>query len=59
MNMKDAFEIIIGTSEKLNRKTCLLVDDVITTGATTNSCAKEILAAGAKSIIAACAALAK
>jgi Predicted amidophosphoribosyltransferases len=58
-NMKDAFETLPGASKKLYGKTCLLVDDVITTGATTNSCAREILAAGAKSIIAASAALTK
>jgi ComF family protein len=59
MNMKDAFEIIMGASEKLNRKNCLMVDDVITTGATINSCARAILAAGSRTIIAASAALAK
>jgi ComF family protein len=58
-NMKDAFETLPSASEKFYGKTCLLVDDVITSGATTNSCAREILAAGAKSIIAASAALAK
>jgi competence protein ComFC len=58
-NMKDAFKTLPGASKKLYGKTCLLVDDVITTGATTNSCAKEILAAGAKFIIAASAALAQ
>jgi ComF family protein len=59
MNMKDAFEIIAGASESLNRKKCLMVDDVITTGATINSCAKAILEAGSIKIIAASAALAK
>jgi Predicted amidophosphoribosyltransferases len=58
-NMKDAFETLPGASKKFYGKTCLLVDDVITSGATTNSCAREILAASAKSIIAASAALAK
>jgi ComF family protein len=59
INMKGAFEIIMGASEKLNRKNCLMVDDVITTGATINSCARAILAAGSRTIIAASAALAK
>jgi ComF family protein len=58
-NMKNAFETSPNTSEKLRGKACLLVDDIITTGATMNSCAKEILTAGPKSIIAASAALAK
>ncbi|MBN1396599.1 MAG: ComF family protein [Bacteroidetes bacterium] len=59
LNMKDAFEILPDASKKISGKTCLLVDDIITTGATINSCAKEILAAGTNSIIAASAALAK
>jgi ComF family protein len=58
-NMKDAFGTLPGVSKKLYGKTCLLVDDIITTGATTNSCAREILTAGAKCVIAASAALAK
>jgi ComF family protein len=58
-NMEDAFEIIMGASEIFNRKKCLMVDDVITTGATINSCARAILAAGSRTIIAASAALAK
>ena len=58
-NMKNAFEILPGASKKFFGKTCLLVDDVITSGATINSCASEMLATGAKSCIAASAALAK
>jgi ComF family protein len=58
-NMKDAFEIRPNTTEKIHGKVCLLVDDIITTGATMNSCAKEIFKADPKSIIAASAALAK
>ena len=58
-NMEKAFDIIPCASEKLKGKACLLVDDVITTGATTNSCAKEILTSGAAAIIAASAALAQ
>ena len=58
-NMKDAFETLSGASKNLYGKTCLLVDDVITTGATTNSCARAISVAGTKSIIAASAALAR
>ena len=58
-NMEHAFERIPRLSNILSGKICLLVDDVITTGATTNSCAQAILSAGAVKIVAASAALAK
>ncbi len=58
-NMENAFKMIPGASKILSGKKCLLVDDIITTGATTNSCAGGILTAGAKTIIVASAALAK
>ena len=58
-NMEHAFELIPYSSDILSGKKCLLVDDVITTGATTNSCAQVILSAGAIRIIAASAAIAK
>ncbi|MGD0037174.1 MAG: ComF family protein [Bacteroidota bacterium] len=58
-NMEHAFELVPHSSNILSGKKCLLVDDVITTGATTNSCAQVILSAGAAKIIAASAALAK
>jgi ComF family protein len=58
-NMEEAFKMVPSTSKKLNGKICLLVDDVITTGATTISCAKEIIASGTAKIIAASAALAQ
>jgi len=57
-NMEHAFEPRIHSSRILSGKNCLLVDDVITTGATTNSCAQAIRTAGASEIIAASAALA-
>jgi ComF family protein len=40
-NMKEVFEIV--KSEKIEDKNILLVDDIITTGATLISCGKEIL----------------
>lgn len=58
-NMDQAFELIPATSQILEGKICLLIDDVITTGATTNACAQVIRSAGAAKIIAASAALAE
>lgn len=45
-NLKDAF--LVNDSQKLFGKHVLLVDDIFTTGATANSCAKALKAAGAK-----------
>lgn len=58
-NMEHAFELIPQTANILQEKKCLLVDDVITTGATMNSCAQVLLSSGVSSIIAASAALAQ
>jgi ComF family protein len=58
-NMEHAFEISEHGKNIIADKVCLLVDDVITTGATTNACAKELLGRGAAKIIAASSALAK
>lgn len=58
-NMELAFELIPHSSKILSGKKCLLVDDVITTGATTNACALVIQSAGASRIIAASAAIAE
>lgn len=44
-NVKNAFKYI--GREKLNRQRVLLVDDVLTTGLTASSCAKELLKNGA------------
>lgn len=58
-NMEHAFELSPHSSDILFEQKCLLVDDVITTGATTNSCAQVMHLAGAAKIIAAAAALAE
>lgn len=49
-NVSNAFGIHNG--KEINNCKILLVDDLITTGATMNECAKILLAAGAKSIFA-------
>jgi ComF family protein len=59
-NIKDAFEIYPvksagGSAEKFKRiknKNILLVDDVATTGATLNECAKTLKQSGAKKVFA-------
>jgi ComF family protein len=57
-NMDDAFEVVPVATRNLENKTCILVDDVITTGSTILSCARELRDAGASRIIAASSALA-
>lgn len=47
-NVKDAFEV--KKPEKIKKKSILLIDDVYTTGATVNNCAKALKAAGAKAV---------
>ncbi|HWP82202.1 MAG TPA: ComF family protein [Bacteroidota bacterium] len=54
-NMEDAFEVV----GAVDGRRLILVDDVITTGATITSCARELKSAGASGIIAASAALAE
>ena len=44
-NIKDAFEVV--SPEKIDGKRIVLVDDVTTTGATLNECARVLLNAGA------------
>jgi predicted amidophosphoribosyltransferase len=57
--MEQAFELLPHASRIISGNTCLLVDDVITTGATTNACAQVLCSGGAEKIIAASAALAE
>lgn len=58
-NMDDAFEVVPGKESAVHHMRCIIVDDVITTGATIQSCAGELHAAGASRVIAASLALAK
>ncbi len=58
-NMEDAFELCPAAHGTLGGTVCVLVDDVITTGATIQACSRELMKAGALRIIAASAALAQ
>ena len=49
-NVKGAFVIAEGKGEIIRGKSVILVDDIITTGATTASCTEALLKAGAKSV---------
>jgi competence protein ComFC len=49
-NVKDAFAV--SQLESIDGKSVILVDDVITTGATLNECAEVLLQAGAKTVFA-------
>ncbi|MDG5815028.1 phosphoribosyltransferase family protein [Chitinispirillales bacterium ANBcel5] len=49
-NLQGAFEVRAGASEKINGKRVLLVDDIVTTGATTESCSVELIRAGCDSV---------
>jgi len=47
-NIRNAF--VMADSEKVNGKKVLIIDDVYTTGATTNECARVLLKHGAQSV---------
>ncbi|MFQ5606199.1 MAG: ComF family protein [bacterium] len=53
-NVRDAFKVL--RPERIEGKTCLLVDDVLTTGATLSACAGCLLQAGAVKVLATTAA---
>lgn len=56
-NVKDAFKVV--NKKLIEGKNILLVDDVITTGATISECAKVLLREGAKNIFATSVAIAE
>lgn len=56
LNVKDAFSVT--NKKKIRGKNILLVDDVITTGATVSECARQLLNAGAKKVYSLSAAIA-
>lgn len=49
-NVKRAFEVPKNAAALLQRKTVLLIDDVVTTGATADACARALKKAGAKEV---------
>lgn len=50
-NVKGSFAINKKYKDQVFRKTVLLIDDVITTGATVNECCKNLRKAGAKKVV--------
>ena len=49
-NVRGAFTINPDMAKSLNKKSILLVDDVLTSGATVNACAQVLKKAGAKRV---------
>jgi ComF family protein len=49
-NVRGAFALRPGGASRLQGRHVVLIDDVLTTGATAEECAKALLAAGAKAV---------
>ena len=50
LNVTGAFEVRAGARGRIAGRRILLVDDVLTTGATAEACARALLAAGAQAV---------
>jgi ComF family protein len=58
-NLRDAFALTAHALRAVDGRTVLLVDDVVTTGATMRSCAGALHSAGARAVIACAVAIAR
>lgn len=50
MNVRQAFAVTPAGARRLKGRRILLVDDVLTTGATAEACARALLEAGARAV---------
>ena len=50
VNVRGAFEVVPSALMEVSGRRIILVDDVLTTGATGNACAEALLRAGASSV---------